>query len=212
MSRLWLLGGRGWGEGDHEWHLWPAGGTLGREAGSPLCSQRAWMEAEGARWVRSPWAPGWPRPQQVELESGGGLSVPHCHLCLRAKTASSRAGPPPRAAAPGPAAWPPGSAMAPCGASRPSASPAAGCRQEASRWTREGHRVRGGGGRCRGGRGGAGAVLRIPPLTRAGIAPSAPPWPGPGQASSSSRLHLASLSDLTPCCPSPLQPGISVTM
>ena len=101
MSRLWLLGGRGWGEGDHEGHLWPAGGTLGREAGSPLCSQRAWMEAEGARWVRSPWAPGWPLPQQVELESGGGLSIPHCHLCLRAKTASSRAGPPPRAAAPG---------------------------------------------------------------------------------------------------------------
>lgn len=91
---------------------------------------------------------------------------------------------------------PPGSATAPCGASRLSASPATGHRQEASRWTRG---IEGSGGWGEGG----GSVLQIPPLTCASIAPLAPPRPGPCQATGPSRLLVAFLSDLNPCCPSP---------
>ena len=70
-------------------------------------STHPWMEDRGPDPCLPVLQGGWglpgpqgsPAPWQVELESGGGLSVPHCRL--RAKTAPSRAGPPPRAAAPG---------------------------------------------------------------------------------------------------------------
>lgn len=198
------------GRGDHEGRLWPAGAILGREAGSPLCSQRAWMEAEGpgplspcvAGRVGSPWAPG--RLCPLTGRAGIWRWAKHPSLLPSSQDSPEQG----RASAQSSSSWDswPSRQGQP---RRPVAHPGRPLLLQLA----AGRKLRGGQGRStEGGSGWGAAVLQIPPLTRAGIAPSAPPRPGPCQATGPSRLLMASLSDLTPCCPSPLQPGILVTM